>query len=231
LEKKKAYILTKESGSLVEILKDEDLEQDFSKAVIVKIKHCVKSFDWMNELVRKELSEYLYEHGKIFSVNEYYYANMFNDIDFRIAHNEFFVYRMKNPLVEEFLKEGFYHFPLNALRKLLDRKKKESKKHEQNKNASEFAFDIFSSIIMGELQQLNFASIEKHKGYITAEAINLRIRISEVKIQSVVKKEQEMDDTFPLEISIIGKHRRSGVVWFRTTWGAIKQTLPGLILI
>lgn len=229
------YILTKEMGIGLEISQESDLKQDFSKADIVKIKHCINSFDWMNELVRKELSQYLCATCKMFRANEHYYVNMFNDIDFRIASNEFFIYRMKNPLVEEFMKDGFYHFPLKSLRKILDKKKKESKKYEQNKNASAFSFDIFSSVIMEELRTLKFDPIVQNKSEwennIKAEAPNLNVFISEVKLKSIIKKQQELDDTFPLELSINGKHGRSGNIWFRTTWGAIKELLPGLIKI
>lgn len=213
----------------MEISQESDLQQDFSNANIVRIKHCVKSFDWIDALIQKELSEFLRNNKEKF--NKFSFGG-FENIDLEFYHNEVNVVRHKTPLVKEFLKDGFYHFPLKELRKILTKKKKEAKKDEQNENASAFAFDIFSSVIMEEMRCLGFQNVEKEKttwsNEIKAESQNVEIKIMEVKLKQAKKKQQEMDDSFPLEISIIGKHGRSGDIWFRSTWGAIKKLLPGL---
>lgn len=217
----------------IEITKEAEVDLDYREYDVVKIKMCSEAYVCINRFLKKQFSDFETNSSNWSwhsGTHMFGFANIITICGF---NNCLEIKGNKKPLISPFLSNDTYHFPIKSLRKILQKRKDREQKDKLNKNANSFSFDLFSSVIMEELRTVGFVNIERNK---SEYANNIKaiipnrcsFTIREIKLKSVIRTQQDLDETFPLELIIIG---RTGYTTFRTTWAAVKGMLPGLKLI
>jgi len=220
----------------IKISKEEEIEVDYSSYDNVKIQKNSEVYVRINRFLKFQFSEFLVNPNFDWRWNDgtcmFGYENRIYDKSYC---NGLKIHRKIKPFSIDFLTpDNCYNFPIKELRKILKERKSRKDKDALNKNANGFSFDLMSSVMMEEIRLAGYVKIERNKNtyYNQIEVYNnfnpehLHFTISEVTLKSVIRKQQELDETFPLIITLYGK---SGIATYVTTWGNIKKLLPGLL--
>lgn len=220
----------------IKISKEEELEFDYSSYDNVKIEKNSEVYVCINRFLKFQFSEFLVNPNFDWRWHDgtcmFGYENRIYDNSYC---NSLSIHRKIKPFPIAFLtQDNCYNFPIKELRKILKERKSRKDKDELNKNANGFSFDLMSSVMMEEIRLAGYVKIERNKNtyYNQIEVYNnfnpehLHFTISEVTLKSVIRKQQELDETFPLSIDLYGK---SGIATYVTTWGNVKKLLPGLL--
>jgi hypothetical protein len=217
----------------IKISKESEIEIDYSSYDNVKIEKNSEVYVCINRFLKFQFSEYLENPNFEWRWNDG--TSMFG------YQNQIFCYgtelsirRKLKPFPIDFLTpDDCYNFPIKELKKILKERKARKEKDVFNNNANAFSFDLMSSVMMEEIRLAGYTKIERETGYYNRiEVYNIfnqehrSFTISEVKLKTVIRKQQELDETFPLSLDLYGK---SGVATYITTWGNVKKLLPGLL--
>jgi hypothetical protein len=217
----------------ITISKIEEIEVDYSSYDNVKIVNKSEVYVCIERFLKFQFSEFVeqptWDWRWSDGTSMFGYYNRIN-----CYRNRLTIQRKIKPFPTPFLTpDNCYNFPVKELKKILKHRKDRKQKDVLNNNANAFSFDIFCSIILEELRTVGFENVERIKSeyYNKIEVWNktkekLVFRIFEVKLKSVIRKQQEFDETFPLSIELYGK---SGAASYLTTWGIVKKLLPGLL--
>lgn len=217
----------------IKISKVDEIEIDYSLYDNVKIEKNSEVYVCINRFLKFQFSEFIANQTFTWSwTNSSYLFGFENQIS--CYDNKLTLKRKIKPLTDVFLTpDKCYNFPIKELKKILKERKDRKQKDILNKNANAFSFDIFSSIMMEELRVIGFKNVERLKTdwvnkiqVWNATKEHLNFEISEIKLKSVIRKQQELDDNFPLHLDIYGK---SGCASYKTTWSSVKKLLPGLL--
>lgn len=234
MAKTKPYIKQEEQMKEIKISKEEEIEVDYSLYDNVKIEKNSEVYVCINRFLKFQFSEFLENPNFDWRWDDgtcmFGYENRIC-----VYTDEISIHRKIKPFPIEFLtSDNCYNFPIKELRKILKERKRRKEKDKLNENANGFSFDLMSSVMMEEIRLAGYVKIERDKSvycnnikvYNNFNPEHLHFTISEIRLKSVIRKQQELDETFPLNIILYGK---TGQASYSTTWGNIKKLLPGLL--
>lgn len=222
----------------IKISKIEDVDVDYSSYDNVKIGKNSDVYVCIVRFLKFQFKEFLVEDMRTHIWHWDSGTGMFgyhNHLSVDKYTNRLMIPGKRTPLADPFHTpiDNCYNFPIKEIKKIFTERKERKRQDELNENANSFSFDIISSVILSELDNVGFKNVTRNKlEYLNNIAVfsnnqkKQLFTISENTLKKVIRKQQEIDETFPLILNIIG---HTGSTMFKTNWGAIKKLLPGLL--